>query len=50
MLAEHEPATRWNVTRALRGELCAMHDAAALQVARGLVQQASTYSTASLED
>ncbi len=50
MLAEHEPATLWNVNRALRGEFDATDDAAAYNVARGLIQQASTYNTASLED
>ena len=50
MLAEHEPATLWNVNRALRGEFDTTTDAAALRVVRGFIQEGSTYSTGSLED
>ena len=50
MLAEREPATLWNVGRALRGEFDATSDAAALRVARGFIQEGATYNTRSLED
>lgn len=50
MLAERRPATRENVNRALRGEFSATENSAALRVARGFVQAASSYNTSSLED
>jgi hypothetical protein len=50
LLAERQPVTLWNVSRALRGEFDQTPDAAALKVLQGLVQAASNYNTRSLED
>lgn len=50
MLAEYQPATLENVNRALRGEFDATTDAAALRVLYGIVREAASYSTSSLED